>query len=116
MLLFHQGMDADSVRKMADAVMQKCKGRCAVFSENPDGSYRYAVGEKNGDLRQFIKEMNQALNGRGGGRPFFAQGSDVYKRQVFHRIKIILRHGFQVVYMEETVTPHNGKKHDDKTK
>ena len=30
-LLFHQGMDADSVRKMADAVMQKCKGRCAVF-------------------------------------------------------------------------------------
>lgn len=74
-LLFHQGMDADSVRKMADAVMQKCKGRCAVFSENPDGSYKYAVGEKNGDLRQFIKEMNQALNGRGGGRPFFAQGS-----------------------------------------
>lgn len=74
-LLFHQGMDADSVRKMADAVMQKCKGRCAVFSENPDGSYKYAVGEKDGNLRQFIKEMNQALNGRGGGRPFFAQGS-----------------------------------------
>ena len=74
-LLFHQGMDADSVRKMADAVMQKCKGRCAVFSENPDGSYKYAVGEKDGNLRQFIKEMNQALNGRGGGRAFFAQGS-----------------------------------------
>ena len=37
------------------------------------------------------------------------------KIAVFHRIKIILRHGFQVVYMEETVTPHNGKKHDDKT-
>ena len=32
-------------------------------------------GKKDGNLRQFIKEMNQALNGRGGGRAFFAQGS-----------------------------------------
>ena len=25
--------------------------------------------------RQFTKEMNAALNGRGGGKPFFVQGS-----------------------------------------
>lgn len=74
-LLFHEGLDADGVRRMADAVMQTCGGRCAVFSGDPDEGYKYAVGEKNGDLRQFVKEMNQALNGRGGGRPFFAQGS-----------------------------------------
>ncbi|MDY3016930.1 MAG: alanine--tRNA ligase-related protein [Blautia sp.] len=74
-LLFHEGLDGDSVRKMADAVMEKCAGCCAVFSKNPDGSYKYAIGEKNGDLRQFTKEMNMALNGRGGGRPFFVQGS-----------------------------------------
>lgn len=74
-LLFHEGLDGDSVRKMADAVMQKCAGCCAVFSKDPDGSYKYAIGEKDGDLRQFIKEMNAALNGRGGGRPFFVQGS-----------------------------------------
>lgn len=74
-LLFHEGLDGDSVRKMADAVMQKCAGCCAVFSKDPDGSYKYAIGEKDGDLRQFTKEMNAALNGRGGGRPFFVQGS-----------------------------------------
>ena len=45
-LLFHQGMDADSVRKMADAVMQKCKGRCAVFSENPDGAINMLWGKR----------------------------------------------------------------------
>lgn len=73
--LFQEGMEADSVRKLADAVMQNCGGRCAVFSKNPDGSYKYAIGEKNGDLRQFVKEMNAALNGRGGGKPFFVQGS-----------------------------------------
>ena len=74
-LLFHEGLDADGVRRMADAVMQKCAGCCAVFSKNPDGTYKYAIGEKDGDLRQFVREMNQALNGRGGGKPFFAQGS-----------------------------------------
>ena len=33
------------------------------------------MGEKDGDLRQFTKEMNARLNGRGGGKPFFVQGS-----------------------------------------
>ena len=54
---------------------QTCQGCCAVFSKNPDGSYKYAMGEKDGDLRQFTKEMNMKLNGRGGGKPFFVQGS-----------------------------------------
>ena len=74
-LLFQEGMEAGSVQKLADAILQVCKGRCAVFSRNADGSYKYAMGEKDGDLRQFTKEMNAALNGRGGGKPFFVQGS-----------------------------------------
>ena len=74
-LLFQEGMEADSVRKLADAVMQTCCGCCAVFSKNPDGTYKYAMGELNGDLRNFTKEMNAALHGRGGGKPFFVQGS-----------------------------------------
>lgn len=74
-LLFQKGMEAESVRRLADAVMQTCGGRCAVFSQNPDGSFKYAVGEADGDLRAFTKKMNAALHGRGGGKPFFVQGS-----------------------------------------
>ena len=74
-LIFMDGMDVDSVRKLADAVTQTCQGCCAVFSKNADGSFKYAMGEKDGDLRQFTKEMNAKLNGRGGGKPFFVQGS-----------------------------------------
>lgn len=73
-LLFEKGLEADSVRKLAVAVMETCGGRCALFSDNNDGSFKYALGEKGGDLRGLVKEMNQALNGRGGGKPFFAQG------------------------------------------
>ena len=74
-LLFQEGLEADSVRRLADAVMQSCGGRCAVFSRNPDGSYKYAMGQTDGDLRQLTKDMNQALQGRGGGKPNFVQGS-----------------------------------------
>lgn len=74
-LVFQEGMEAGSIQKLADAILQVCKGRCAVFSKFSDGSYKYAMGERDGDLRQFTKEMNVALNGRGGGKPFFVQGS-----------------------------------------
>ena len=74
-LLFREGLEADAVRRLTDAVMQSCGGRCALFSDNGDGSFKYAMGEIDGDLRQLTKEMNQSLNGRGGGKPFFVQGS-----------------------------------------
>ena len=73
-LLFEDGLRPDSLRRLADAVTKTCGGRCAVFSKVSDG-YQYAIGQENGNLRAFTKELNAALNGRGGGKPFFVQGS-----------------------------------------
>lgn len=73
-LLFEEGLRPDAVRRLADAVLQVCGGRCAVFSQTAEG-FQYAMGEKDGDLRSFTKEMNEALKGRGGGKPQFVQGS-----------------------------------------
>ena len=67
-------MSADSVRRLCDAVLETCGGRCAVFA-GEDGSFKYAVGIREGDVRPLVKELNAALNGRGGGKPNFAQGS-----------------------------------------
>lgn len=33
-LLFEKGMEADSVRRLATAVMETCQGRCAVYSDS----------------------------------------------------------------------------------
>lgn len=74
-LIFQENLQADSVRKLADAVMQKCGGICAVFSCNEDSTWKYAAGQLSGDLRELVKEMNRTLKGRGGGKPFFVQGS-----------------------------------------
>ena len=67
-------LDGDGARRLCDAIVKAAGGRCAVFAGR-DGDYRYAVIENGGDLRQFIKDMNTALHGRGGGRDGFAQGS-----------------------------------------
>ena len=74
-LLFQEGLTPDGLRRLCDKVLQGCGGRCACFSGDDESGYKYAVGEKDADLRALVKEMNQALNGRGGGKPNFAQGS-----------------------------------------
>ena len=73
-LLFEDEMSGDSLRKLCDAVTNRCGGRCAVFA-GVDGAYKYAIGCAGGDLRELTKRMNAALSGRGGGKPNFVQGS-----------------------------------------
>lgn len=75
-LLREKGLDPNGVRNLANMIMENgCTGLIAVFSGSDDDGYKYAVCQKNGNLKDFVKDMNTALNGRGGGKPFFAQGS-----------------------------------------
>ena len=79
--LIEPPMAPDSVRKLAVAVMETCGGRCAVFAGDEESGYKYAIGEKDGDLRECVSAFNRACNGRGGGKPFFVQGSVQAGRQ-----------------------------------
>lgn len=73
-LCFGQDLDSTAVRELADAIAEHCSGTAAVFSGS-DSNYSYCLVAREGDLRPFGKEMNTALNGRGGGKPAFQQGS-----------------------------------------
>ncbi len=73
-LLVVPPLQGDGVRRLCDAVSQVCGGRCAVFS-GEENNYKYAVIHAEEDIRALVKDMNSALNGRGGGRDGFAQGS-----------------------------------------
>ena len=79
-LLLQSAMTGDSLRKLCGMVQEKCGGRCAVFA-GEDGAYQYAISHPGGDLRPFVKELNAALHGRGGGKPEFVQGSVQTVRQ-----------------------------------
>ena len=74
-LLFEEGLSPDGLRRLCDQILRVCGGRCACFSGQDGQGYKYAIGQKDGDLRAFVKALNQALNGRGGGKPGFVQGS-----------------------------------------
>lgn len=74
-LLFEEGLSPDSLRRLCDAVLHTCSGRCACFSGTEEMGYKYAIGQLDGQLRELTKQLNQALNGRGGGKPDFVQGS-----------------------------------------
>ena len=75
LLLFEEGLSPDSLRRLAAAVLETCGGRCACFSGQDGSGYRYAIGQAGGDLRELTHTLNQALSGRGGGKPNFVQGS-----------------------------------------
>ena len=73
-LLFENVMTPEALRRLTDALMQKCSGRCAVFAGN-DGDYKYAIGQAEGDMRPLARRLNENFSGRGGGKPGFVQGS-----------------------------------------
>ena len=73
-LLFRNDLRPDAVRKLSDAVAKVCGGLAAVFA-GEEGHYQYALVRADGeDISARVKAMNQALQGRGGGRKGFAQG------------------------------------------
>ncbi len=73
-LHFEEGLDSTLIRELADRMADHC-GTAAVFSGADGRGYAYALVTRKGDLRSLGKEMNAALQGRGGGKPIFQQGS-----------------------------------------
>ena len=74
--------DPQGVRRLANAIMEQCGGICAVFAGSDETDYKYAIGWKDGDLKDLVRRVNTALNGRGGGKPFFVQGSVAASRSL----------------------------------
>ena len=77
MILFEDDLSPDGLRRLCGVVLRTCGGSdiCACFSGDDSSGYKYAIGQRDGDLRGFVKELNQAFNGRGGGKDDFVQGS-----------------------------------------
>ena len=74
-LHFEPNLSSDGVRRLAVAIMEQTGGIVAVCSGSDGEGYKYCLGQTDGDLRALTKEWNATLNGRGGGKPFFSQGS-----------------------------------------
>ena len=74
-LLFEEELDPAAMRSFVNDAMEITTGICGVFIGNEEEGYRYVLGSKEQNINAIAKEMNQAFNGRGGGKPPMVQGS-----------------------------------------
>ena len=71
--LIVSNFDADMMREVANFGMENSE-LCLVFSGNDDAGYSYIACSKTLDMRSVAKDLNNALQGRGGGIDTMIQG------------------------------------------
>ncbi len=71
--LIVSNFDADMMREVANFGMENSE-LCLVFSGNNESGYSYIACSKTLDMRSVAKDLNNALQGRGGGRDTMIQG------------------------------------------
>lgn len=72
--------DNDMLRILVNFGMENSKLSIAFSGDNENG-YSYIAGSYSLDMRTVAKEINQSLNGRGGGRDTMIQGKVSAKKQ-----------------------------------
>ncbi len=73
-VLFEQGLTPVEVRKLADRLQEKAEF-AAVFCGGDGEGYQYVICSRSLDVSAFGKELNRALDGRGGGKNPMIQGA-----------------------------------------
>lgn len=79
--VFDELLEDAAQRELVNLLMDKCTGFAAVFSGNDEKGYKYIMGSRHCDLRKAAREINAAIDGRGGGRPEMIQGSASASRE-----------------------------------
>ncbi len=74
-ILFEDDIDAKLLQKFVGELEDKYRGICAVFCGDDQSGYNYVIASKNKNLRDFIKEFNAVLSGKGGGSSQMVQGT-----------------------------------------
>lgn len=73
--MFEEALEGGDIRELANLLLAKNTKLAAVFAGNDQEGYRYVIGSKTEDTRKYAKAVNDACNGRGGGKPEMVQGS-----------------------------------------
>ncbi len=71
---FQENLTPVGVRELAEQIGDLCGGTAAVFSPTGDG-HAVCLVNRGGSVKELGQAMNAALNGRGGGKPGYFQGS-----------------------------------------
>jgi len=86
-LIFTETLDDVQLRNVINECCEIFDGRVAGFLGNDVNGYRYIISSKEKDqtLPAYAKELNQALDGRGGGNQEMIQGQVKSKREAIEK-------------------------------
>lgn len=73
-IYFAEGLDGNALRELTEAIVSRCGGKAFVFSKATEG-YNYCIASRQENIQPLCREMNGKLNGRGGGKSGFCQGT-----------------------------------------
>ncbi len=73
--VFDDGLEGNEPRELMNMLMDRGAKICMVFAGTDDSGYRYVIGSQSEDVRPLSKKLNEAFDGRGGGKPQMVQGT-----------------------------------------
>ncbi|MBR3843989.1 MAG: alanyl-tRNA editing protein [Clostridia bacterium] len=71
---FSPEVSYEDLRYCINRLQEEHTGICALFSQTNQEDCIYILSSSDENIQSLVKEMNQGLNGRGGGKPTYAQG------------------------------------------
>ena len=71
---FYDGADPENVREFLNGAAEKCSVACGFIGNDKEG-YSYIIRSDKADLKSLAKEINGAIDGRGGGSPAMIRGT-----------------------------------------
>jgi len=83
--VFADNSDTETLRLLANLLKKKTPKLACVLSGNAQGGYSYIIASESVNLRDISKDINSALQGRGGGREDMIQGSFLASREEIER-------------------------------
>lgn len=72
---FEKDLDNNTAREFVNLLTRRCTGIACVFTGNDTTGYRYILGSSREDVRPLCNKLNEAFQGKGGGKPEMVQGS-----------------------------------------
>ena len=79
--VFCNSLPANYLQTVASDLALKAGGVAIALTGNDDEGYKYTIAVNDGDIMPFVKQANEALSGRGGGRGSIASGSFAATKQ-----------------------------------
>nr|WP_317380156.1 alanyl-tRNA editing protein [uncultured Faecalimonas sp.] len=84
--------DPVMTRELVNLLLEKGAKMAVVFSGDDKEGYRYVLGSREMDVRAAGRLLNEAFQGRGGGKPEMVQGTVKGKQE---EIRVFLLHGLK---------------------